>query len=326
MTWDYGSISSVTRDTIFGNKIVNAAVDSGKYDLVDDVVVPSGNYYYADERFRVLQNSTAGFSVIIRHSNSGSVGTIYFYLVEDYNASTHTWSKSVYASSSGFMNSDYLACNTSGSVPYTLTPFSGSLIGIPYPQAGYYGIGNGLGSAITLNTNSTGFTYAISATVDRIALATYVGQTVYGIRYIGRFDPFLNNVVGAGTGGLTSDPGPYVMISGALTGTSTTYFTRSPQPNRIYSGSNQVTADFTGITSSSSDTSGTPGGYNSIVNGIMVSRPWVYLSQAPYPRRGLLYNVVNFTGSGNYAFGDELNVNGVPKYKVITQDCAIEMI
>lgn len=291
MTWDYGTITSSTPATQLTTKIGEAMVNSGYYQQVDDHTISS-------YRYRVWQNSTKGFYVVLRHLTAGT-GTVDGGLCEQYNSTTHI--ASYPARTIGIVQADY-----------------GLGKAISYGSGGY-ALNDFDYNYLNTNSNTTGFTYQVSASEKRVAYATLYGTTTSGIAYIGTYEPLVGKIVGAGpTAWSGSDPGAYICGGPS---TSVNQFTRSLTPTRI----NQAVNVNVGV-ASFNNVSGTPGNYNSFWEGIVVTRYYFnhyYDNTLP---RGLLYGIVGFSSSSTYVFGDELTVNGVAKYKIASSTSAIEMI
>jgi hypothetical protein len=169
-----------------------------------------------------------------------------------------------------------------------------------------------LGTLVT-----TGFTYAVSATATYLFVATLVG-TAPTAAQVGKFDTLM-----------VSDPGPYCgcsFLGGALAST-TVYHTRVPNTTG--------TQDFGGSLVAHTDTHGTPATYDVTHNALVLSRQRITNRGpgSPDTHRGLLKGTVTMTASATYAFGDELDVDATPKYKVIVANTgayvsyqAVEMV
>lgn len=294
MTWDFGTITSATPATQLGTKIAAAMTDSGHYAEVDD-------YTLSGDRYRVYRNAGEGFFVILKHA-SGGTGAVSAGLCETYNSTAHT--AGYVATSTGYVKSDY-----------GLSPINTA----PYPIDGWP-LNNGPQYPGSAGTNTTGFTFLVSASSKRVCFATLVGQTSSSIVYNGAFEPFVQSIVGSGPAGWTgADPGPFV--SGVIGGGAVARYTRHPYPGAV---GTYRTINSNGL-GNFTTVSGTPGSYNAVVDGILVSRPQAYTADLPYPR-GLLYGAILMESSSNYAFGDELTVNGSAKYKVVTTAHAVEML
>lgn len=295
MTWDYGTITSATPAHQLANKLGNAMTDSGYYSEVDD-------YTISTTRYRVWQNSGEGFHVVVLYASAGT-GNVSVKLCENYNASTHT--ASYPARLSGYIQSDYGLGTSAGS------------------GSGGYALDSGLWSSrAAVATNTTGFTYAVSASQKRVTWATFVGTSYYGPAYTGKFEPLYPLIVGAGPAGFSgADPGPF-WVGNSASAVEAGAYSRYPAPYQV--GTSQT---IQGSPSAFTNPDGIPGQYNPVWDGILLSRLQLlhYINYASVPR-GLLYGVVTHTNSGSYAFGDELTVSGTPKYKVISGSQSIEML
>lgn len=323
MTWRYGTISNATSPADELVRIVcQAALDSGYYVEVESPGAGGtvGNGYSSGGfRWRVLYNATAGFHAIIKNAPTGTTNPEFF-ISEGYNPVNHTISNPSLVQ--GWLFSDYSLGSGNTSTAATT--------GLALGTGGFVTAGGGV--------NTTGFTYAISATVDRIMVTTLVGTSSGAPVYIGRLDPnylYWNNFNGSGPGGTPGEVSSNVITNGVVD--SYNYFTRYPYP--LYVDSYIGNARFSSY--QRSVISGTPGSYNNFVDGILVSRyhtypvyynsspPGVLSASSDYPR-GLLVGVVKMATSGSYAFGDELTYNNgvstINKYKVVNSYCAIEMI
>jgi len=170
-----------------------------------------------------------------------------------------------------------------------------------------------LGTLVT-----TGFTYAVSATANYLFVATLVGTTP-SAGWAGKFDSLM-----------ASDPGPYCATEfyGGAGASTTVRHTRVPNTTG--------TQAFGGSLVAHTDTHGTPATYDVTHAALVLSRQRVTNRGSlgdPDTHRGVLKGTVTMTTSATYAFGDELDVGGTPKYKVIVANAgayvtyqAIEMV
>lgn len=300
MTWDYGTITSATPADALATKFEDAMTDSGAYTLVE-------NYTASSVKYRVWNNSGKGFHIILSHASAGT-GNLDVRLCESYNSTTHT--------------QGYITQGVSGSPG--LTTYLRSDYGYTTTLAGAAtGFAITSGQTYSWTTNTTGFTYAISATSDRIVGATLVGSTVSGWHYAGKFDTFLTGVGGPAA---VAEPGAFCLAT--RTGSFyTVTFTRYVNPPVA----GTSTAGYgSGGFGPYGYFQGEPGAYNSVWDGIVVAKQYITQNAGSSGvaglYRGLLKGVVYMSSSTSYAFGDELNVGGSPKYKVLTTTQAIEMI
>jgi hypothetical protein len=280
MAWDYGTITDANPADALMDKIEGCMTD------------PAWTY---EEQLAAGEMGTSGLGRIWGNSNGFHVAIEVYetshitrlYLAEGYNAATN---KCICPTRSGAetVGADYSYGN---SAEYTWTNAVGKSCG-------------------TLNT--TGFTYAISATANYLCVATLVGTTI-AAAYAGKFDTLM-----------ASDPGPY--CSSALA--SIDAGVGSAEHTRVPNGSGSQM--FNGALVSHTDSHGTPATYDAIHNAIVLSRVRVQNRTAVDTHRGLLKGIVTVPFSGSYAFGDELDVGGTPKYKVLTSGgngtFAIEMV
>lgn len=298
MAWDYNTIASATPATTLANRF-KTAMESEGYTEVDD-------YTSGTERYRVW-NSGNGFHIILNHATAGT-GPLTMRLCETYNSTNHT--------------TGYIAINVSSVTPYLRSDY------------GYASSFNGSASGFGLtgptsffwNTNTTGFTYGVTVTPSRIIAVTYVGSSLSGWHYAGKFDTLLTGE-NAGPAAVV-EPGPYCIATRSQN-FWTVACTRCVNPERAgVDGSgffNYSHLDLDYVT-------GVPSNYSKVFDGIMVSRLVIQggatgtgYGTNSYQRRGILKGVVKFQTDGSYAFADELTVNGSPKYKVVNDSYAIEM-
>jgi hypothetical protein len=270
MAWDYGTITDANPADALMDKIEACMTDAAwtfEEELTAGEMGTSG-------LGRIWHNSN-GFHIAIEVYEGGHQVNIR--LAEGYNATTNKCTCPAMTGANA-VGADYSYGN---SAEYTW------------------------GTAVGVNTgtlNTTGFTYAISATANYLFVATLVGAAAYHV-HAGKFDTLM-----------ASDPGPYAMFT-----TASFYFTRVPNTTG--------TQLFYGNAAAHTFASGVPGTYDTQHGAIVLSRVRCQNRQSTDPGRGLAKGLVIFVSSGSYAFGDELDVTGTPKYKVFgSQPYAIEMI
>jgi hypothetical protein len=282
MAWDYGTITDANPADALMDKIEGCMTDPA--------------WTFEEELTPAEMGGTSGLGRIWDNSNGFHIAIevyetthyVKLYLAEGYNASTNKCIRPALISSQT-VGADYSYGN---GAEYTWAMAS------PY-------------SAGTVNT--TGFTYAISATANYLYVATLVGSTVSGV-HAGKFDTLM-----------TSDPGPYYITALSSVDVGSTIGGHTRVPNG--SGSQS----FGGALVSHTGEHGTPGSYDATHAAIVISRIRVQNRGNADTHRGLLKGVVAAITSGSYAFGDELDVSGTPKYKVLyavagASGVAIEMV
>lgn len=293
MTWDYDTITSATPADALADKIEAAMTDNGSYTHVETVTVASNDY-------RIWHNSSKGFHVILYHATAGT-GNLNFQMCETYDSSANTmgYVGAPGSTAYGVITSDYGYTNTSGGSATGFTLNSSANI-----------------RRQIITTNTTGFTYLVSATSDRVVVATYIGTTAYGPLYIGTFESFLD---GSGGTSAIEEPGAFCIADLSSSSCGATRFVD------IVAGSYRFHATTPHLT-----TYGTPAALAFPWNGIVVSRIRIYPSSSgsgtTLGPRGLLKGVVAMSNYASYSFGDELNVGGTAKYKVVTTTEAVEML
>lgn len=301
MTWDYDTITSATPADSLADKIEAAMTDNGSYSHVETVTISTTDY-------RVWENSSAGFHIILQHATAGT-GNLTIMLCETYNSSANTMGYVAAPSNTsyGYITSAYGFTTTNGGSASGFALDTSANIFRP-----------------TLTTNTTGFTYAVSASAHRVVAATLVGASYYGPIYAGEFDSFID-----GSGGVDAEtePGAFALVnlsSGSGTSGAVTRFV-----DQVNAGANASGAFRFHSADSHTGTWGVPGALANPFDGLVISRVRYTASPSSGTTlgpRGLLKNIVFMSTSGSYAFGDELNVDGSPKYKVINGSTAVEMI
>lgn len=327
MTWDFGTVSSTQPANILCNKFEAALLDCGGYTNIENYQ-PSATV--TNYKHRIWQ-STQGFVISFTHRVDGT-DNVYLGFSEDYSAASHSLiypsysSLNISTSGSGQVRSDYgISTNgwpTTGAAGQTNTQALSTGYSYSY----------GFNSSRYLSTNTTGFTYAISATAKRVIVATLVSTSTYGWHYLGKFDTMMNGI--GGPSNINVEPGSYCAASYSLGNYSNVSLTRSISPsaglNDSFGWGSYYHNNFT-------PTYGIPSTYNKIYDGILLSKLYIYRnssSNSLYSTlnetghfRGMLDGVVTHTSEANaYSFGDELFVNGSAKYKVINSNFSIEMI
>lgn len=306
MAWDFGTVTSTAPANALANKFEAMMSDAG-YTNIENYTPSTGA---TTTKFRVWKSSK-GFHVILFHATDGT-GNLNLRMCEEYSASTHNGTYITHEASnapSGYVRSDYGYTNTfGGSADFTVNSISSS----PW-------------NFRTWNTNTTGFTYAVSATLDRFIASTLVGSSIYGWHYAGKFDTFMT---GASAGdNAVVDPGPYCLASPNEAYASiwcTRFIKKSAAGVNVNAWGNYIYGNYI-------DLQGVPGTPNLEYDGIIVSPRYIagnsyYQDLHERAMRGKLIGIVNMYTSSSYAFGDELLIGGTPKYKVVGTSNAIEML
>lgn len=294
MTWDYATITSSTPADALADAFETAMTDSTSYSHVEDHTASSVKH-------RVWNNSGAGFHVILSHADDGT-GNLSLRLAESYDSSANTVGYPALHNVSGYVRADYGYAATFGGAA------TGHSITTP--------------SSFTLNTNTTGFTYLISANSNRVIVATYTAGTAYGAFYAGKFETLLD---GSGGAGAVTEPGAFY-CGPIAAGSNGRAMTRVPVP--AVAGVNSASwSSYQGTTTNWTTISGTPSSKNQMFDAVVLSRVALGHGGTAMDSRGLLYGAVHMTSSTtSYTFGDELEVGGVAKYKVAGSSHAVEMI
>jgi len=268
MAWDYGTITDANPADALMDKI-EACMTDPAWTYEEQLTAGDMGGAYPG---RIWGNSN-GFHVTIGWVDPT---TVYLLLAEGYNPSTN---KCICPAMAGTLavGADYSYGN---SAEYTWVT----------------------ACAYSAGVNTTGFTYAISATANYILVATLCGSTI-AVVHAGKFDTLM-----------ASDPGPYGIYN-------MTTFCHTRVPNVTGS------ASFTGSLIEHTDSHGTPGNYDVTHNAIVLTRLRIPNRTSTDTHRGLVKGLVAMTSSGTYAFGDELDVSGTPKYKVLSGGTrAVEMV
>jgi len=280
MAWDYGTITDANPADALMDKI-EACMTDPAWTFEEEL---TAGEMETNGLGRIWGNSN-GFHIAIQVYETSHVVSLH--LAEGYNAATNKCTRPTrYGTDT--VGADYSYGN-----------------GAEYTWASAY-------TRTTGTLNTTGFTYAISATANYLCVATLVGPTIT-VAYAGKFDSLM-----------ASDPGPYCSTGfGSLdAGSNAASHTRVPNTSGSQS--------FAGALISHTDSHGTPGTYDVTHAAIVLSRIRVQNRTATDTHRGLLKGVVAVPSSGSYGFGDELDVNSTPKYKVLiaagNSTVAIEMV